>query len=105
MWMTLAVIWGVAVLIGGIMMGKSMLDDLGFGFAGNTIFIVVIGPILLLVAGMPAGVLMDEQSPVLATLHKADWSCAGGHNQTGMVMAGKVMVPTTTFVCDQYNRK
>ena len=46
-----------------------------------------------------------DKSPNLVTLKKEDWHCTKYHNVTTMVLSGKVFVPITTQVCDQYGKK
>jgi hypothetical protein len=65
-------------------------------------------PLGCLLGLLPWALIMEEESPDLATLKKAQWYCAQSHEETTttFVMVGKVMVPhyNRRIVCDEYKR-
>lgn len=71
---------------------------LSFGLA------VIFAAMALFFVLIPFAVLQEENSPDLATLKKKDFICTSSHKETTWVMAGKVLVPLTNEVCDQYGR-
>lgn len=99
----LAVLWTGGCTIGYGAALKSLWED------GDTMLLtllVCLGlPIFLLTAVLPWAFIESEASPNLVTLKKGAWACSAAHQEHGMVMAGKVMVPTTTTVCDAYARQ
>ena len=48
--------------------------------------------------------IMESRMPHFQ-LNKRDWACTAAHEETTMVLVGKVLVPSTTTVCDQYSRQ
>lgn len=49
-------------------------------------------------------ILWSMFSPTFS-LRKDEWECTATHKQYGMMMAGKVPVPTIYDECDNYKRK
>lgn len=75
----------------------------------NLIFKVILAlvflPMVAILVLAPFLILAKENSLDLALLKKQDWECALSHDESKMVMVGKVLIPRTVTVCDQYSRK
>lgn len=75
------------------------------GDNGMAVAALLLGlPFAVVIAALPWGVMADIRSPDLVTLKKGDWGCTTSHSETSMILAGKVLVPTTRRVCDGYGR-
>lgn len=65
-------------------------------------------PLAVFLVALPFFIIAKRNSPVLATLHKGEWTCTAMHHATTTtyVMSGKVLIPITTShsVCDEYRR-
>ena len=47
--------------------------------------------------------ILESRQPQF-TLNKADWVCTAAHEENNLVLVGKVLVPSTSVICDQYTR-
>jgi hypothetical protein len=93
---TLLIVLAVVLLV---CICRAFTDDwMEAGFVG---FCVIIG---LVVVGLIYGGIDYVQGPDLATLKKSEWYCSDSHSETTYVMSGKVLVPITSDVCDEYSR-
>lgn len=98
----------VAIWFGALV--QSVADALrGYeGWFVPALLFFVVGPLVLLLAGLPWAIIEDASRPVLDTLHKGDWSCASSRNSTTVVpiSSGKTTTidPITSSVCEQYVR-
>lgn len=79
-----------------------MDDIIEKGLLGLLAFLMAISVIALFV--IPILWYMESQEPNFS-LKKADWACTSAHRETNMVMVGKVMVPQTQTICDQWTRR
>lgn len=102
----LCVMWAVGILTGAIILLKTVVEDftrLGAGVMG-----CIAIPIAVLIAALPMGYVMDQQSPDLAVLKKKEWMCSETRTETIMlpVVSGNTtaMVPSVRSVCVQYTR-
>lgn len=60
--------------------------------------------ISLIIGGAIYFSIMESRMPHFQ-LNKRDWVCSAAHDETNLVLVGKVLVPQTTTVCDQYSRR
>lgn len=58
----------------------------------------------LIIGGVIYFSILESRMPHFQ-LNKRDWACTTAHEETNMVLVGKVLVPSTTTVCDQYSRQ
>lgn len=78
----------------------------------DTWFDKLIGGLLISLTGIclaaliaiPVLLYFDSKKPTFS-LKKADWACTAAHRETDMVMVGKVLVPQTSIICDQWTRR
>lgn len=72
---------------------------------GVAIAVLLIGlPLMSIMAILPWALIAKQNSPVLATLHKNEWTCSASHEETRLVMIGKILMPQKHEVCDTYTR-
>lgn len=64
---------------------------------------VIIAAIIAILVAIGYGVYVESQKPGFE-LKKDEWHCTDHHMVTTMVMVGKVMVPQTYSVCDNWKR-
>lgn len=69
---------------------------------GIQALIIACGVALLLFLG---GMVLHRANSPTFNLYKDDWQCVKTHNSVRFQPVGKVMVPITDKICDQYNRK
>ena len=85
------------------MQHKSDMDTWFEKFLGG-LLIFLMGVCLLGLIAIPILWYLDSKEPNFS-LKKADWACTSAHQETNMVMVGKVMVPQTDTICDQWTRR
>ena len=94
-WWIAFYIWSILVT-GGIiyLCFNTLREDIGLG-----VLFVIIGVLLfLLVVILPFAYLKEQESPILATLHKGSWVCSQTKEvvSTSFMQSGNVMIPITT---------
>lgn len=75
-------------------------DDNVFIGLGKIILVVVV-VVGLFVAPL---VYLDATAPSFS-LKKDEWACVQSHEETHMVLVGKIWLPRTEMVCDVYQRR
>jgi len=58
---------------------------------------------VLSVVFISVAIYVDSTVPSFS-LKKAEWTCSASHTESRLIAAGKVIVPTTTTICDQWSR-
>lgn len=61
-------------------------------------------PVWAVLGFAPFLLVQESSGPELATLLKSEWRCTAAHTSTIHILVGKVMVPSTSTVCDAYGR-
>lgn len=98
----LSVLWSSACIIAPLWAAWLLWQD---NEPGMSLACFGLGlPLMAFMAALPWAFIHDSQSPDLATLKKGQWACTGSHDETTMILVGKVIVPQHRTVCDAYSR-
>jgi len=98
----LSALWSVSCIVGTLWATYHLWQDDERGMALACFGLGL--PIMAFFAVMPWAFIIDAKSPDLATLKKRQWACTASHDETTMVLVGKVMVPQRRPICDAYSR-
>jgi len=69
------------------------------GWVLGTFAVILLG----LIGALGVAIVMAAMAPTFS-LVKADWNCTKSHSEEHLIMVGKLLMPHTDQVCDEYVR-